>query len=167
MDQPLRISVIGGSVVSPAVEAEAEEVGRELARHGAALICGGLTGVMEAACRGAISGGGHTVGILPGTDPREANPYVELPIPTGLGLARNVIVVLSGQAVIAIDGAYGTLSELAFALQTGIPIITLQTWQISDHAGFAETKFIQAESAPDAVAKAIAAARSGEAGVVP
>ena len=155
----LRISVIGGSVVPPSIETVAEEVGRELARHGATLICGGLGGVMEAACRGAAAEGGRTVGILPGTDPREANRYVELPIPTGMGWARNVMVALAGQAVIAIDGGYGTLSELAYALQAGIPIVTLRTWRMTDHRGVLETKFIEAETAAEAVAKAVAAAR--------
>ena len=91
----------------------AYEVGRELARRGAVVVCGGLTGVMEAVCRGAKEAGGTTVGILPGHDPAEANPYVDIPLPTGMGYARNAIVAKAGLAVIAIEGAYGTLSEMA------------------------------------------------------
>ena len=127
-----RIGVLGGSIADRETERLAEEVGREIARRGAILICGGRTGVMEAACRGAQSLGGLTVGILPGDSALEANPYVDVPIVTGLGIARNVIVVRSSQAVIAIDGRYGTLSEIAFALQLGIPVIGLKSWTVSE-----------------------------------
>jgi uncharacterized protein (TIGR00725 family) len=122
------IGVIGGSDVSPKVVETAEEVGREVARRGAVLVCGGLTGVMEAACRGASREGGLTIGILPGDSRRTANRYVKIPIVTGIGHARNVIVVKSSQAIVAIDGSYGTLSEIAHALQNGIPVIGLGTW---------------------------------------
>src|SRR5690606_6176989 len=113
----------------------AEAVGRGIARAGATLVCGGLGGVMEAACRGARAEGGLTVGILPGGDPSDANPYVEIPICTGMGYARNIIVVKSGHAVIAIDGAYGTLSEIGHALGEGLPVIGLDTWQLSRASG--------------------------------
>ncbi len=125
------IAVIGGSEPSPEEARLAEEVGRELARQGAILVCGGLGGVMEAACRGASSEGGTTVGILPGDSPKAANPYVQIPIVTGIGYARNVAVVKSAQAVIAVGGSYGTLSEIAHALQNGIPVIGLNTWSLS------------------------------------
>jgi len=125
------IAVIGGSEPSPEEARLAEEVGRELARQGAILVCGGLGGVMEAACRGASSEGGTTVGILPGNSPKAANPYVQIPIVTGIGYARNVAVVKSAQAVIAVGGSYGTLSEIAHALQNGIPVIGLNTWSLS------------------------------------
>ena len=108
---------------------------------------------MEAACKGACEAGGHTIAILPGYDPKEANPYVEFPIPTGLGHARNTIVALTGQAVIAIDGAYGTLSEIAFALIYGTPVIGLGTWDLND------PKIIKATDPLDAVDKALAAAK--------
>ena len=125
------IAVIGGGECSPKVTALAEEVGREIARAGAVLVCGGLGGVMEAACRGASEEGGLTIGILPGDNRRAANPYVEIPIVTGIGYARNVAVVKSAQAVIAIDGSYGTLSEISYALQSDLPVIGLNTWSLS------------------------------------
>ena len=124
------IAVIGGSQPSAEEIRLAEDVGRELARHGAALVCGGLGGVMEAACRGASAEGGLTIGILPGDDCRGANPYVELPIVTGIGWARNMSVVKSARAVIAVGGAYGTLSEIGYALQSGIPVVGLKTWSL-------------------------------------
>ena len=125
------IGVIGGGAVTPDIAILAEEVGREIARRGAVLVCGGLGGVMEAACRGAVSEGGLTIGVLPGDNRRIANPYVQIPIVSGIGHARNVAVVKSGQAVIAIDGSYGTLSEIGHALQSGIPVIGLNTWSLS------------------------------------
>src|SRR4030042_7032865 len=109
------IAVIGASHCSAEEAANAESVGRELAKRGVGVICGGLGGVMEAVCRGAAAEGGLTIGILPGDSPRDANPYVKIPIVTGLGYARNSIVVKSPQAVIAVGGSYGTLSEIAFA----------------------------------------------------
>ena len=109
----------------------AEVAGRQLARQGAIVICGGEGGVMEAACKGAKAEGGLTVGILPGDNRNTANPYVIIPILTGIGAARNVIVVKSAQAVIAIGGGYGTLSEISFALKNQIPVIGLNTWAFS------------------------------------
>ncbi len=125
------IAVIGGSEPSSEEARLAEEVGRELARRGAILICGGLSGVMEAACRGATSEGGLTIGVLPGDTPDAANPYVRIPIVSGVGYARNIAVVKSASAVIAVGGSYGTLSEIAYALQSHIPVIGLNTWSIS------------------------------------
>lgn len=124
------IAVIGEGDCPPELFAQAERIGTELARRGATVICGGLGGVMLAACKGAKAAGGTTIGILPGSDPKEANPYVDIPIPTGLGEARNIIVVRAAQAVIAVGGAYGTLSEVAFALKFGKPVIGLQTWEL-------------------------------------
>ena len=125
------VAVIGGGE-DPPQEAlgVAEEVGRELARRGAVVVCGGLKGVMEAVCRGAKAEGGVTIGILPGNDPADANPWVDYPIVTGMRYARNVIVVKSGSAVIAVDGNYGTLSEIAHALSHGIPVVGLNTWSL-------------------------------------
>jgi len=147
------IGVIGGSEVTPPVAKLAEEAGREIARRGAVLVCGGLGGVMEAACKGASEEGGLTIGILPGDSRWAANPYVQIPIVTCLGYARNVIVVKSSQAVIAIDGSYGTLAEIGHALQSGIPVIGLRTWSISMD-GKADNKIIVAKSPKEAVEKA-------------
>jgi len=125
------ISIIGGYPCSAEEAKTAEIAGREIARKGAILLCGGEGGVMEAACRGARSEGGLTIGILPGNTRSSANPYVTIPIITGIGSARNYIVAKSGQAVIAIGGGYGTLSEISFALKNDIPVIGLNTWKIS------------------------------------
>jgi uncharacterized protein (TIGR00725 family) len=144
------IGVIGGSEAPPKVAGLAEEVGREIARRGAVLVCGGLGGVMEAACRGAAAEGGLTVGILPGNDRRAANPFVRIPVVTGLGTARNVAVVRSSQVVIAIDGGYGTLSEIGHALQSGIPVIGLDTWSLGT-GGRVDTGIVTAENPADAV----------------
>lgn len=126
----MNIAVIGGHECSDAIAKIAEEVGREIAKFGAMLVCGGLTGVMESACRGAKSSGGKTIGILPGDDVSEANQYIDIPIATGLGYMRNNLVVKNAEAVIAIDGKEGTLSEIAFALQMKKPILGINTWDI-------------------------------------
>jgi uncharacterized protein (TIGR00725 family) len=148
------IAVIGGGEISPQIGAIAEEVGREIARHGAVLVCGGLGGVMEAACRGATSEGGLTVGILPGENRQAANPYVKIPIATGIGYARNAAVAKSAQAVIAVDGSYGTLTEIGYALQSSIPIIGLDTWSLSIN-GQEDGNIIRAGSPQEAVQKAL------------
>jgi uncharacterized protein (TIGR00725 family) len=158
----LFIGVIGGGEVSPAIAGLAEEVGREIARCGALLVCGGMGGVMEAACRGAVSEGGLTVGILPGDSRAAANPYVKIPIVTGIGYARNVAVVKSSQAIIAIDGSYGTLTEIAYALQSGIPVVGLGTWAISCN-GEEDKNIIRADSPGEAVEKALNLASGREA----
>jgi uncharacterized protein (TIGR00725 family) len=108
----------------------AENVGRLLAERGAVLVCGGLGGVMEAACRGAKEAGGTTIGILPGSDRSAANPYVDIAIPTGLGEARNALVVRSADALIAVGGAYGTLSEIALALKAGKRVAGIESWDV-------------------------------------
>ncbi|MBL7084798.1 MAG: TIGR00725 family protein [Candidatus Omnitrophica bacterium] len=126
----MNIAVIGGHSCSKEIAKIAEEVGKGIAQAGATLVCGGLTGVMEAACRGAKSAGGKTIGILPGDDKDEANPYVDIPIATGLGYMRNNLVVKNADIVIAIDGKEGTLSEIAFALQMKKPILGINTWDI-------------------------------------
>ena len=154
------ISVIGGEVCPPEALAAAEAVGHELARRGATLVCGGGGGVMEAACRGARSEGGHTIGILPGRSAMETPPndYVEFPLFTGLGFARNIIVVLSGQAVIAISGAYGTLSEIAYALIHDIPVVGLDTWDFAYH-GHESERIVRISDPVQAVDEAIALAQ--------
>ena len=149
-DRARMIAVIGSGQCSKEEAAMAEAVGRELAKRGAVVVCGGLGGVMEAVCRGATAEGGLTVGILPGEMRQQANPYVRIPVVTGIGYARNVAVVKSGQAVIAIGGSYGTLSEISHALQSGIPVIGLNTWTISKN-GQVDTSIIVAQKPADAV----------------
>jgi hypothetical protein len=105
-------------------------VGRALAEAGAVLVCGGLGGVMEAACRGAQEAGGTTVGILPGHDRADANPYVDVAVATGLGEARNALVVRAADALIAVGGEYGTLSEIALALKAGKPVVGIDSWDL-------------------------------------
>jgi len=108
----------------------AEEVGRRLAQAGARVVCGGLGGVMEAACRGASEAGGLTIGILPGPSRAPANRWVAVSIPTGLGELRNGLVVRASDVVVAVGGAYGTLSEIALALKTGVPVVGIASWPI-------------------------------------
>jgi uncharacterized protein (TIGR00725 family) len=151
------IAVIGNSSCSPEEAKLAESVGELLAQRGVAIICGGLGGVMEAACRGAKSKGGLTVGILPGQDSSTANPWVDIPVVTGIGEARNFAVVKSAQAVVAIGGSYGTLSEIAYALKSGIPIIGLNTWSLSRN-GREDDSIVRVQSAVEAVEEAISLA---------
>ena len=129
------IGVIGGERASAEAERRAYAVGRELARRGHTLICGGRGGVMRESCRGAREAGGLTVALLPGDDPAEANEFVDVPIATGLGFARNALIARSAEALIAIGGSYGTLSEIAFGLIAGRPIVGLGTWRLRDGAG--------------------------------
>ncbi len=157
----MMISVVGGDHAPPEATRMAEEVGRELARRGCTLVCGGRGGVMEAACRGARAEGGHTIGILPTPDLKGMNPYVEFPIVTGMRYARNAIVALSGDAVIAVDGSYGTLSEIAHALQYDKPVVLLASWTFTAE-GHEQPPVIRADSPSEAVDKAIAAARARE-----
>ena len=124
------VAVVGPGDATDAQRDAAEAVGRALAQAGAIVVTGGLGGVMEAACRGARDAGGLTVGILPGHDRAAANPAVRLAIPTGLGELRNGLVVRSADAVVAVGGAYGTLSEVALALKTGVAVVGLDTWEI-------------------------------------
>jgi uncharacterized protein (TIGR00725 family) len=126
--RPPIIGVIGAAAPTPNGLRLAEEVGRLLAGQGAVLVCGGLGGVMEAACRGAVGAGGTTIGILPGAEASQANSFVTLPIVTGMGHARNVVVAQTAEALIAVEGEYGTLSEMAIGLKTGRPVIALQSW---------------------------------------
>jgi uncharacterized protein (TIGR00725 family) len=125
------VAVIGGGEADPEMTALAYEVGRELARKGAVVVCGGLGGVMEAAARGVQEAGGVSIGILPGPDRRFANPYLTYTIPTYLGHARNMLIAHSATAVIAIGGSYGTISEAAIALKLGKPVVALQnSWSL-------------------------------------
>jgi len=148
------IAVIGSSDCTPEEARLAEEVGRELARKDAILVCGGLGGVMKAACRGASSESGLTIGILPGGSRQTANQYVKIPIATNLGEARNVIVVKSAEAVIAIGGGYGTLSEIGHALRNGTPVVGLNTWSLSRNDR-PDNSIVLAKNPADAVNKAL------------
>lgn len=125
------LGVIGEADCGPDLYAMAEEVGRLAALGGAAVVCGGLGGVMEAACRGATAEGGIAIGILPGTSAADANPYVTLPVPTAMGEGRNILVVRASDAIVAVGGRYGTLSEIALALKLGKPLVGLRTWELS------------------------------------
>jgi uncharacterized protein (TIGR00725 family) len=122
------IGVIGAGRASDVAYAAAREVGRLLAEAGATLVCGGLGGVMEGACRGCDEAGGLAVGVLPGSVSGQANPWVGLPIVTNLGHARNIVIAHTAQALIAIEGEYGTLSEIAVALKLGKPVVSLRSW---------------------------------------
>jgi uncharacterized protein (TIGR00725 family) len=148
------IAVIGTRKPSPEEGQLAQEVGRELAKNGITLICGGLGGVMEEACRGAYAEGGLTIGVIPGDDRRSANPHVRIPIVTGIGYARNVIIIRSAQAVIAVGGGYGTLTEIGYALDGKIPVIGLKTWKISRNNQI-DKSIIRADNAKQAVSKAL------------
>jgi uncharacterized protein (TIGR00725 family) len=125
------IAVVGPGEATPDELLWAEDVGAFLAEAGAGLVCGGLGGVMEAACRGARSRGGLTVGLLPGVDRDAANGWVTVALPTGFGEARNALVVRAADAVVAIGGGWGTLSEIALALKAGVPVVGLATWEPS------------------------------------
>lgn len=153
------IGLIGGASPTKEEAAAAEAVGRALAQAGATLVCGGLGGVMKAACRGAKSAGGLTIGILPGTNASEANHYVDIPIVTGLRCARNVIIARTAQAVIAVGGKYGTLSEIAFALSFGKPVVGLGAWEVS-REGRPPAPIVRAATPQEAVRRAMALARS-------
>jgi uncharacterized protein (TIGR00725 family) len=124
------VAVVGPGDASPAEVEAAEAIGRGIAQAGDALVCGGLGGVMAAACRGAASAGGLTIGILPGSDRAAANEWVRVALPTGLGELRNGLVVRAADVVVAVGGAYGTLSEVALALKTGVRVVGLGTWEI-------------------------------------
>jgi uncharacterized protein (TIGR00725 family) len=147
----IHVAVVGAGDAGDELRAAAEEVGRRLAEAGAAVVCGGLGGVMEAACHGAKSAGGLTIGILPGRRRDEANPWVDVAIPTGMGETRNALVVLSADAVVAIGGEHGTLSEVAFGLKLGRPVVGLRTWRLVRDNGAADEAIVPVEDAAGAV----------------
>jgi uncharacterized protein (TIGR00725 family) len=130
--KPRYVSVIGAGRCGPAQYALAEAVGRLIARRGATLVCGGLSGVMEAAAKGAKQEGGTTIGILPGHDRRVANAYLDHVVTTGMGEARNLAVVSSGDAVIAVGGGFGTLSEIGLAGKIGRPVFIVSGWRLEN-----------------------------------
>ena len=151
--KPIYIGVIGGGGCSEEVYKLAEEVGERIAEAGAVLVCGGLGGVMEAAAKGAKKQGGVTIGILPGVDKYQANPFIDFPIVTGLGEVRNILVVRNSDAVIALPGEFGTLTEIAFAFKSGKPVIGISTWDVSE-------KIIKTKNPEEAVKTAIKLAKS-------
>lgn len=155
--------MIGSAHCTEREAALARAVGEEVARRGALLVCGGRGGVMEAACQGAKAAGGTTVGILPGSDRSEANPYVDIPVVTGLGEARNAVVVRSADAVIAISGGYGTLSEIGLALKMGRPVVGLGTWELRRDTGGGEPQGVVRRAASAVEAVDIALTSAGEA----
>jgi uncharacterized protein (TIGR00725 family) len=149
------VAVVGPSDATSEQARAAEAIGRGLADSGAILVCGGLGGVMAAACHGAGAAAGVTVGFLPGADRASANEWVQIALPTGLGELRNGLIVRAADAVIAVGGAYGTLSEIALALRTGVPVIGLRTWDIDG--------VVRVSSPGEAVERAVQAA-AGRAG---
>jgi uncharacterized protein (TIGR00725 family) len=155
---PTWIAVVGPGRASAEEMAVGLAVGEAVGRAGAVLVCGGLGGVMEAACRGARAAGATTVGLLPGLDRSEANPFVDVAVPTGMGELRNGLVVRAAHAVIAVAGEYGTLSEIALALKTGKPVVGLGTWELA-RGGEVDAGIVVAADAGDAVHRALSAAR--------
>jgi uncharacterized protein (TIGR00725 family) len=150
-DVPRRsVAVIGGTAVDDAVAANAEAVGRLLAEAGAVVVTGGREGVAAAACRGAAGAGGLTVGILPGRERGEANPWVQVAVPTGLGELRNALVVMDADAVIAFPGSYGTLIEMAFSLHAGTKLVAFGRWALED-----DVSILSADSPEDVVRLAL------------
>jgi hypothetical protein len=149
------VAVCGPDPASPEVAAQAEEIGRLLARAGAVLVCGGLGGVMEAAARGVQTEGGTSIGILPGSNRSAANPHIRLSIPTGMGEMRNALIIRSADVVIAIAGEFGTLSEIALALKTGVPVVGLDTWELSKPGRMVADPIVRASTAVDAVELAL------------
>ncbi len=154
MKRDVYIAVIGPSAATPAEHQLGEEIGRRIAEAGAVLVCGGLGGLMEAAASGCAKAGGRSVGILPGTSRDEANPYLTVAVATGMGEARNAIVVRSADAVIAVSGEFGTLSEIALALKMGKPVVGLGTWELAK-AGRPVEAIVRASSPEEAVATAL------------
>jgi uncharacterized protein (TIGR00725 family) len=149
------VAVCGPGVATPGQESSAEEVGRLLAEGGAVMVCGGLGGVMDAAARGARAAGGTAVGILPGTTRAEASEHLTVSVPTGMGEARNALVVRAADVVIAIAGEFGTLSEIALALKLGKPVVGLETWEVAKPAAPTDDPIFRARGPREAVARAL------------
>ncbi len=149
--------MIGGGEADEEALRDAETVGRGIAEAGAVLVCGGRAGIMEAASRGASEAGGTVLGVLPTTDPGDANPHITHAVATGVGHARNLAVVASGDAVIAIGGEWGTLSEIAFARRLERPVVALRSWPLRNRAG-TDLGILEAEAPGDAVQAALEAA---------
>ena len=154
-ERPPYVAVCGGSVFEREAAGHAREVGAALAREGAIVMCGGGGGVMEAVCEGARSEGGMTIGFLPGDDRGQANEYVDIALPTGMGEMRNMLLVRASDVVIAISGEFGTLSEVAYALRLGIPVVGLGTWELHK-AGKISDAITNVNSPMEAVSTALA-----------
>jgi len=154
----LQIGVIGGSVCTPEFRTIAYRVGYLIAQAGAVLVCGGLGGVMEEACRGAKDAGGTTVGIIPSLNPNDANPHVDVVIPTGFGLARNVLVARASDALVAVDGYVGTLSEIAFALNEGRTVVGIGSWHLEEER-ISNGRYVHATTPEEAVEIALKEAK--------
>jgi uncharacterized protein (TIGR00725 family) len=155
----LHIGVAGASQAERALVEQGERLGRRLGEAGAVVVCGGGGGVMEAVCRGARAAGGTTVGLLPGLDRGDANPHLSVSVPTGLGQGRNLLLVRASDALVAVGGGFGTLSEIALALRTGIPVVGLATWSLRLDAKPVEA-FPVADDADTAARLALEAARA-------
>jgi hypothetical protein len=154
MTREAYIAVVGPSAGTPAELAIGEAVGRRIAEEGAVLVCGGMGGVMEAAAGGCADAGGRSVGILPTESRLEANPYLTVAVATGMGEGRNAIVVRTADAVIAVHGEWGTLSEIALALKMGKPVVGIGTWELAKD-GEPVNAIVRATDPNDAVAKAL------------
>jgi uncharacterized protein (TIGR00725 family) len=154
----VHVAVSGGGDAGEAACQLAEDVGRELARRGAVVVTGGLGGAMEAACRGAKAEGGTTLGILPTDDRADANEWVDVAVPTGMGEGRNALVVRAADAVVAVAGGFGTLSEIALALRLGRPVVGLGTWELV-RGGRPVEGIVAASTAAEAAERAVALAR--------
>ncbi len=155
------VAVCGPDPASPDVATQAEEIGRLLAKAGAILVCGGLGGVMEAAARGVQEEGGTSIGILPGSGRSAANPYLSVSIPTGMGEMRNALIVRSADVVIAVAGEFGTLSEIALGLKTGVPVVGLGTWELAKPGRLVVDPIVRASTPSEAVEQALRLARAG------
>ena len=157
-DARIHVAVCGGGDATEDERGWAEEAGRLLARAGAVVVCGGLGGAMEAVARGVASEGGVSIGILPGRDRLGASEHLTYSIPTGMDEGRNILVVRAADAVIAVGGEFGTLSEIAFALRIGVPVVGLRTWELSKH-GSPVDAFPVVDTPEEAVRRAVEAAR--------
>ena len=133
MDRPLYVAVVGSGEATGELYEKAQEVGRLVASRGGIVVCGGLSGVMEAAARGATEAGGVAIGILPDEDRERANSYLSYFMAMGTGQARNLAVVCSGDVIVAVGGEYGTLSEIGLALKVGRPVVVLESWDLGRH----------------------------------
>ena len=152
LDANMRIvGVIGASQADEALYAVAEEVGRELASRGIAVVCGGLTGVMEAVCRGARSKNGVTIGVIPSDSRDDANEFVQIPIVTGIGMARNSIIVKTAETLIAVGGSYGTLSEMAYALSMEKTVVAIRSWRLEEASDEPVVGLVHVDSPKEAV----------------
>ena len=156
------IGVIGASQADEKICSLAEKVGQGIAKRGGTVVCGGLTGVMEAVCRGARSVGGSTIGVLPSDDRIDANDHIDIPIVTGMGVARNVIIVKTADVLIAIGGQFGTLSEMAHALNMGKTVVALRSWGLERISEAAIERLVHVETPEDAVRAAFEAIEGKE-----